>query len=83
VSPGSTKLVRLTGEGVDTPARLVEFGTPYKNARAILDPALGAPTKDTGEVVSFSDSSSIFGQLTGTGPRDTALLVEAGESCGE
>jgi hypothetical protein len=54
VSPGSTKLVRLTGEGVDTPARLVEFGTPYKNARAILDPALGK-----------------------------ALLVEAGESCGE
>lgn len=180
VSPGSTKVVRMTGEGVDTPARLVEFGTPYKNARAILDPALGAPTKDTGEVDSFSDygtcpgatlraleygggalvllfgdvdgpgltfyqwaledrgtpadvpqasaligdvttydfgvgttvaqlregvgealqvtagddrvapsfrltdqSSRIFGQLTGTGPRDTALLVEAGESCGE
>lgn len=181
VSPDTAKAVRLTGDGVDTSARLVEFGSTYADARPLLDTALGKPTKDTGEVGSFSDygtcpgevlraleygdgalvllfgdvdgpgltfyrwgledagtpaavpkasaligdvrtyefgvgttvaqlregvgeqalqvsagdvpvpptfrltdqSSSFFGTLTGTGPRDTALFVEAGQSCGE
>lgn len=171
----------MTGHGIDTPARLVEFGSTYGDARPLLDTALGKPTKDTGEVDSFSDygtcpgdvlraleygggalvllfgdvdgpglsfyrwrledtgtpaavpkasaligdvttyefgvgttvaqlregvgaqalqvtagdvpvpptfrltdqSSSFFGTLTGTGPSDTALFVEAGQSCGE
>lgn len=179
-APSGTPAVRLTGEGVDTPAQPVEFGTAYADARPVLDTALGKPTKDTGEVGSFSNygtcpgdvlraleygggalvllfgdvdgpgltfyrwgledagtaadvpqasaligdvttyefgvgttvaqlregvgealqvtagddpvaptfrltdqSSSMFGQLTGTGPRDTAQFVEAGQSCGE
>lgn len=64
-------------------------------APEVLDTALCPPTKDTGEGDSFSDvpvpptfrltdqSWGVFGTLTGTGPRDTALFVEAGESCGE
>ena len=176
-----TESVRLTGNGVDTPARLVEFGAAYDNARPVLDEALGPPTKDTGNGDSFSaygtcpgdvlraleygggalvllfgdvdgpdltfyrwaledtgtptavpkasaligdvttyefgvgttvaqlregageqalqvsvgevpvpptfrltdQSSAFFGILTGTGPRDTAVFVEAGQSCGE
>lgn len=179
-APTAAKTVRLTGNGVDTPAQLVEFGTPYSNARAVLDSALGLPTKDAGEIDSFSvygtcpgdklraleygdgalvllfgnvdgpgltyyqwtlreqgtttdvpkastsiggatydfgvgttvaqlregvgdkalevnagddfvgpnfsvtdQSSGVFGQLTGTSPSDTAILVQAGEACGE
>lgn len=179
-APTAAKTVRLTGNGIDTPAQLVEFGTPYTSARAVFDSALGLPTKDTGEGDSFSDygtcpgdklraleygdgalvllfgdvdrpgptfyqwtlqeqgtatdvpkasaliggttydfgigttvaqlregvgekalevsagdgpvgpnfsladqSSGVFGQLTGTSPSDTAILVQAGEACGE
>jgi hypothetical protein len=51
-------------------SQLIEFGAAYEDARAVLDTALGKPTKDTGEVDSFSDY--------GTCPGDTLRALEYG-----
>ena len=111
----------MTGEGVDTPARLVDsfsdYGTCSGDTLRALEYGGGALVLLIGDVTTYEfgvgttvaqlregvgealqvtvgddrvapsfrltdQSSSIFGQLTGTGPRDTALFVEAGESCG-
>lgn len=54
--------VRLTGDGIDLPRRVVEFGATYDSARPLLDAALGRPTTDTGVTDSFSD----YGTCPGT-----------------
>lgn len=41
---------RLTGEGIDLRDALVGFGTPYDQAATQLEGALGAPSKDTGDI---------------------------------
>lgn len=46
--------VALTGDGIDLPGGLLEFGTPFAEAEPALRAALGAPSKDSGETSSFS-----------------------------
>jgi len=54
--------VRLTGDGVDLPDGLVEFGSDLTDVRARLVAALGTPTKDTGVGKSFSVYGTCPGQ---------------------
>ncbi|MEO6205127.1 MAG: hypothetical protein ABIO67_07075 [Mycobacteriales bacterium] len=53
--------VRLTGDGVDLPDGLVEFGADITDVRARLVAALGEPSKDTG----VGDSFSFYGTCPG------------------
>ncbi len=62
------------------------IGTTVARLREGVGEALQVTAGDDRLAPSFrltDQSSSLFGQLTGTGPRDTALFVEAGEPCGE
>ncbi len=53
-SPSPTALAaRLTGDGIDTAARVVVFGDTFEQAEPALRAALGAPTLDSGEQSSF------------------------------
>ena len=62
-SPASAAAaVRLTGDGIDLPAALVEFGTTFGAAEPRLRAALGRPTRDTGVENSFSS----YGTCPGT-----------------
>jgi hypothetical protein len=75
-----TSRVRLTGDGVDLPAGVVEFGTPVEAAVAALEAGLGRPTKDTGVGKSFS----AYGTCPGTKLRaleygDGALVLLFGD----
>ena len=57
-SPSPTPVavaVRLTGDGIDTPAKVTTFGETFDEVQPALVAALGEPTKDTGVVSSFSD----------------------------
>ena len=47
--------VRLTGDGIDTPAKVTTFGEAFDEVQPALVAALGEPTKDTGVVSSFSE----------------------------
>ena len=58
----ATTAVRLTGDGIDTPARVVVFGDAFAEAEPALRAALGAPTLDTGEQQSFGT----YGTCPGT-----------------
>lgn len=59
---------RLFGDGVEVPAGVVVFGTPYDEAVATLTASLGEPTKDTGEIEPFS--------AYGTCPGSTLRVLE-------
>lgn len=83
-APSATPLAQaevvLTGNGIDTPQALLEFGTPLAEAEPVLAAALGDPTRDTGETSSFSD----YGTCPGTVLRafeygDGALVVLFGD----
>lgn len=54
--------IRLTGDGIALPSRVLAFGTPYEQARSALDAGLGAPTTDTGVIDSFGP----YGTCPGT-----------------
>ncbi len=54
--------MRLTGDGIDLPAALVEFGTTFVAAEPRLRAALGRPSRDTGVQNSFSN----YGTCPGT-----------------
>ena len=45
--------VRLTGDGIDAPNRVVAFGATFEEVEPVLKAALGEPTRDTGEQESF------------------------------
>ena len=45
--------VRLIGDGVDLPARVVVFGDTLADAQPLLRRFLGEPTKDTGTIETF------------------------------
>ncbi len=60
-SPGRMP-VRLTGDGVDLPDGLVEFGADLTDVRSRLTAALGEPSKDTGVGKSFSVYGTCPGQ---------------------
>lgn len=59
-SPGRVP-VRLTGDGVDLPDGLVEFGADITDVRGRLEAALGKPSKDTG----IGNSFSVYGTCPG------------------
>ncbi len=62
-SPASVlAAIRLTGDGLDLPDGVVSFGDDYTDVRSRIVAALGEPTKDTGEVKSFSTYGTCPGQ---------------------
>jgi len=61
-APAAPGQVRLTGDGIALPGRVLAFGTTYEQARPALDAALGAPTTDTGVTESFGP----YGTCPGT-----------------
>jgi hypothetical protein len=57
-SPARTPVsaaVRLTGDGIDTPQRVLTFGDTFAQAQPALVAALGQPSRDTGVGSSFSE----------------------------
>lgn len=69
-APATAAGVRLTGNGIDLPDRLLELGARYDEARPALIAALGTPTKDGAEESSFSGY--------GTCPGDRLRALEFG-----
>lgn len=61
-SPSAATRPRLTGDGINLPTGVLEFGTPVETAVKALRTSLGPPTKDTGVGSSFSD----YGTCPGT-----------------
>lgn len=45
---------QLTGNGIDLPDRLIEFGAPFDDVQPALVAAVGEPTQDSGVTSSFS-----------------------------
>ena len=62
---------RLTGDGVDLPGVLLEFGAPFAAAQMALREVLGAPTGDSGPVPSAGDY--------GVCPGSTVRALEYGD----
>lgn len=53
---------RLTGDGIDLPVGVIDFGTTFDRAEPALRRALGRPTRDTG----VGPSSGAYGSCPGT-----------------
>lgn len=73
--------VRLTGDGVDLPGVLLEFGAPFEAAQAALRDVLGAPTADSGP----GPSAGAYGVCPGSTVRaleygDGALVLLFGDA---
>lgn len=73
--------VRLTGDGVDLPGVLLEFGAPFEAAQTALRDVLGAPTADSGP----GPSAGAYGVCPGSTVRaleygDGALVLLFGDA---
>jgi len=73
--------VRLTGDGVDLPGMLLEFGAPIEAAQTALRDVLGAPTADSGP----GPSAGAYGVCPGSTVRaleygDGALVLLFGDA---
>jgi hypothetical protein len=53
---------QLTGNGIDLPDRLLEFGASFDEARPALVAAFGEPSKDSGVTSSFSSYGTCPGE---------------------
>ena len=82
--PGSVlSAIRLTGDGLDLPTAVVTFGDDYTEVRGHIVAALGEPTKDTGEIKSFSAYGTCPGsKLRALEYGDGALRVLFGDVIG-
>lgn len=73
--------VRLSGDGVDLPGVLLEFGAPFEAAQTALRDALGPPTTDSGP----GPSAGAYGVCPGATVRaleygDGALVLLFGDA---
>lgn len=73
--------VRLTGDGIDLPGVLLEFGAPFEAAHTALLDVLGPPTADSGE----GPSTGAYGVCPGSTVRaleygDGALVLLFGDA---
>ncbi len=73
--------VRLTGDGVDLPGVLLEFGAPFEAAQTALRDVLGTPTTDSGP----GPSAGAYGACPGSTVRaleygDGALVLLFGDA---
>ena len=60
--PSTDATVRLTGDGIDLPDRVVTFGDTYDAVAPDLLRFLGKPTKDTGSIDTFSEYGTCPGK---------------------
>lgn len=75
--------VALTGDGIDLPGLLLEFGAPFPAAETALKKALGPPSTDTGVGPSFGAYGTCPGsQLRALEYGDGALVVLFGDVAG-
>jgi len=80
-APPAAGDVRLTGDGVDLPGVLLEFGAPFEAARTALREVLGPPSADSGP----GPSAGAYGVCPGSTVRaleygDGALVLLFGDA---